>query len=193
MKKLSIIMAVLFIGGILTGCSTDTITNSRTDKKLESIRQTKEGNVSEKSDKEKSYIVSKAELNSVNSYQKELQQSLGYYVDSDDTEDNQIKLTTGNDGERKELCDKLSDFQKKIIEEAENTGLTITFDGDLLNVVVPAGVAADISDYVNALCVSGGLIQRVAKGYAEWSVNVNVVDSNNERVTYQRVTNNQTF
>lgn len=190
-KQISILMAVL-LAGMLTGCA-GTVTNSRTDQKLESLRQAREEGKAEAEGAIKSYILSQAELNSVNSYREAIQQVLEKYVDSGETEDGQLKVTTANDSDRKDLCQRLTAFQKQIMEDAQNTGCTITFNGNLVNVVMTAEATKDTSDYVNAICVVGGLIQRVEKGYAEWRFEVNITNSENERITYQTVTNDQSF
>lgn len=192
MKKSLILTAILFVG-LLTGCSAERVTNSRTDKNLQNLRESRQDGNEESEGTIKSYILSKAELNSAGMYSKTLQQDIAEYTDDSGAQGEELKITTPNDSIREALCIKLTDFQNNIIREAEAAGVSMTFDGELLNVMIPADKTIDVSDYVNAICISGGLVQQIEKGYAAWSIQVNIVNSDNERITYQTVTNDTIF
>ena len=191
MKRLCYVigLSAMFVFS-LAGCTAESVTNERTDKKLEELRKESAGEeLTTEKQVIKSYIISKEELNSINTYETEFRDVLKEFIESNN--DDGLKITTGSDSERQTLMMLLFEFQGKIVEDAGVKDCHISLD--TYGIEVTAGEDIDISDYINAICVAEGLRQRIDKGYAEWSVEVNVVNNDGERIVQKTVTGSEKY
>lgn len=186
-NKLYIAIAFLTISVMLAGCSG--VTNARTDKKLKSLQQQAADKGTEESHP-RSYVISTASM--TNDSVALLEEMLEGFL-KDGKEQQQYVVTYNNDSERKQLQQKISDYQAAVIEKAEKNGYSISLDSTGLTIFVQ-DENTDVSEAVNDICVAKGLAQQIQAGYAEWSLIVNVMkQEDGSRIAYETVTNQQPF